>query len=145
MKKPFVALLFVAALSVATGAAVWLWQTRLPRRASQDVGAWLRQLDSDEYQARARATAEVAALGPRAVPYLVAALQTRDSALELLLLAWLRELTPLDLRLASPALVRQRAATLLGKIGPGARGAVPALVRALNDKQETVRAEAAQA
>jgi hypothetical protein len=45
----------------------------------------------------------------------------------------------------SPNIMRYYAATALGKIGPGARDAVPALHRALNDPSPAVREEAAKA
>lgn len=111
----------------------------------RSVSAWFKALDSEDFQEREAAQGAVLALGAAAVPALERQLRSSDRALKFRVLAWLRRISLVDFAPAHPAALRQRAATLLGKIGPPARAAIPTLVRALNDRHESVSFEAAQA
>jgi HEAT repeat protein len=131
-------------LIVAAGGTL-IARARGPIHQGRPVAAWFKALDSEDFQERDQATAAVLALGAGAVPHLKRQLRTRDQALKLRLLAGLRRISPVNFKLVNPAVLRQRAATMLGKLGPAARAAAPALVHALNDQQESVSFEAAQA
>ncbi len=89
-------------------------------------------------------------LDSNALPYLIAALKRKDSASGQIY-SWLYLKCPpsVSARLPNPlyaSVVRERATDFLGKLGPAAKPAVPALIDALrSDKEWMIRAQAANA
>jgi HEAT repeat protein len=85
------------------------------------IEQWREQLNDVNEAVRLMAAAAVGECGPQAVPALVEMLKNKD------------------------ALIRYWAAKGLGKIGPEARSAAPALTEALGDPSESVQINAAYA
>jgi len=129
-RKRRLALLALGGVLVLAGAAVWLDPTRVVIGAlrgdrfyrSRPTRYWRDRLSDPEPGARSGAVKDLADGGASAVPVLVELLQG-----------------------AGPAEVRWTAASVLGKIGPDAGAAVPALVAALDDPEPMVRDLSAEA
>ena len=71
MKSHLRTSLLALAIVVVAGIGLLFWQPSAPHYAGQSVHAWLRQLESDDFQTRDRATAAVVSLGAQSVPALV--------------------------------------------------------------------------
>jgi HEAT repeat protein len=91
-------------------------------------------------------------MGAAAIPELIRLLETRDSTLRRQLTQWttrgprpVRRLIHVRLGNSDSAIVREKGAQLLGKLGPLAKAAVPELLRALGDPDMTVATTAAGA
>jgi HEAT repeat protein len=104
---------------------------------------------ADDPRIRSGAVANLAKLGPEAVPVLVELLKVDDSAVRLACLQGLgRQAKPPMAAVANLAealtdkepKVRALAAHILGQIGPDAKEAVPALTKAATDSEGEVRA-----
>jgi HEAT repeat protein len=99
-------------------------------------------LEDDDPYIRWFAARAIGAVGPRAraaVPALIGLLQSSTR------LTRFGDNTPADVRPQSPATLQVMAAKALGKIGPEARTAVPALLRAMDDRDLMLRLVAAEA
>jgi HEAT repeat protein len=113
------------------------------------VSAWVRQLDITQIGQTNEVLDALLDIGPDCLLPLSAELQVRDNFLNK---AWqkywpklpgsLRGVLPKPLSRSDR---RATAAWALGQIGPAARSVTPALVQALDDPEDRVRAEAAQA
>lgn len=140
MKKCVIAV--VIALGVTAALLI------LPRSTVEDsekgraVAAHLRALTSSDYQTRDQAEAALAAIGPEAVPFLIAALDERPTALETALLRLNRRIGFPRIEVSSTPQLRVRAAEQLARLAPHDPSAVPALVRAFTDDHSTVVSEA---
>jgi len=110
--------------------------------AARAVPDLIDALKDDDPDVRWFAARAIGAIGPRAteaIPALIVLLQSsmrwthaRDNSLS-------------DVGPQSPATLQVMAVKALGKIGPGARAAVPPLVKAMDDRDIMLRIEAAQA
>jgi hypothetical protein len=114
--------------------------------------AWTRELFSDQPASREAAEKALTEMGSAAIPELIRLLETRDSALRRQLTQWttrgprpVRRLIRVRLGNSDSAIVREKGAQLLGKLGPRAKAAVPELLRALGDPDMTVATTAAGA
>ena len=114
-----------------------------PSAVSQSVPELVRLLREDkDPRVRWFTAGTIAELGPKAkdaVPALIDALRSREVAAGGRVMLGIGAMTDED----GP--IRLAAAVALGKIGPAARSAVPALVQALADPDSRVRGEAAAA
>jgi HEAT repeat protein len=137
---------WVMVVVVALGIAAALLTFAKPAPESSELGraviAHLQALTSPDYQTRDDAEAALAAIGPQAVPFLVASLDDRPAALE-------RALLYLNDRLGLPPIppsstpqLRVRAAEQLARVGTAHPLTAPALVRAFRDDHSTVVMEA---
>jgi HEAT repeat protein len=148
-RKP---LILVAVLAVAAFGLLLLLSTINPGAKPPDrvvqgklISLWVKQtLTTDQYYLTVPALKEA---GEEAVPFLIPALETRDSALNT---AWVR-LWPklpqfIKQRLNTPILAkdrRMRAVVALREMGSAERTAVPALIARLCDKDGTIRLHSA--
>jgi HEAT repeat protein len=116
----------------------------LPRSTLEDsekgraVAAHLRALTSSDYQTRDQAEAALAAIGPDAAPFLIAALDDRPTALETALLRLNRRTGFPRIEALSTPQLRVRAAEQLARLAPHDSAAGPALVRAFTDHSTVV-------
>ena len=118
IKGPFLGLVVTAtiAIVVLTGWVYWDF-----RRQSETVGSLIKALDNENQAARKEARDGLVHIGHPAVPALIGALKHEQQ--------W----------------VRWEVAEALGKIGPDAKDAVPALIDVfLHDKMNTPRRAAAE-
>lgn len=148
-RKP---LILCAILAVAAFGVLLLLGTVNPGAKPPDrmvqgklISLWVKQaLATDQYYLTVPALKEA---GEEAVPFLIPALETRDSALNT---AWVK-LWPnlpgfVKRRLHTPILAkvrRMRAVVALREMGPAERTAVPALIARLSDKDGTIRLHSA--
>jgi hypothetical protein len=138
-KRSYVGL---ALLGLCALVALWL-VARAPSRLlceGKPLRQWILESSSG-----ANSGAPLIALGPRAVPELVALFQTRDSLLQRRVWPLLKNLPPRPRRIMQKivpapgaARVRAAAAQWLGRLGPEASPAVPTLARAIYDQDMIV-------
>ncbi|MBK9140102.1 MAG: HEAT repeat domain-containing protein [Verrucomicrobia bacterium] len=132
----------LALLGLALLALVFPWPANHEGRT---VRQWLETAAVGDYRERQAAEAAFRALGTRAVPDLIAALQARDTRWTDAR-AWLarRVLKRQETRLPADE-TRALAAAALGELGSSAAPAARALVKALGDDQPPVVANSAHA
>jgi HEAT repeat protein len=129
-------------------AGVWLLSISLNDRAKtfsgKPVEYWLEQLVSTNPAARQRATNVV---NEQIIPELTRVLftATNESALRLAVIDQLEQLPGIHIFHISPEGQRSVAAHALGNCGPAARAAMPALLQALQGRDDAVRGPAAKA
>jgi hypothetical protein len=117
---------------------------KLDEATQAKIEKLIKQLGDDAFQVREQATTELIKIGRPAVPFLRKALKNTDIEISRrarvvldgikLTVADLIE----DLQDADPA-IRKEAAQVLERLGADAKEAVPALVKAVTDKDEGVR------
>lgn len=118
------------------------------------LSAWMKMLEDPNPSTRFAAILAVGKIGPEAreaIPVLVETIrQTRNHDKRLLiasneaLLAMGKEIVPTMVSLLKDEdwEMRRGAAWILGKVGPDAKDAVPALTKALSDPKDAVRIKA---
>lgn len=106
--------------------------------------SWLDQLNGKDASASNQAAVVV---NTAIVPQLTDQMfhDTNDSVLRLALIEKMNNLPGFDIQYASARFRRASAATWLGQFGSTAQGAVPALLEALKDSDNTLRSKAAEA
>jgi HEAT repeat protein len=121
------------------------------------LSAWIEMLEDTNPSTRFSAINAVGKMGPEAreaIPALIETIrQTRNHDKRILLacnyalLAMGKEIVPsmISLLKDDDLEMRRGAAWILGKVGPEAKDAVPALTEALNDSNPAVRTKAAEA
>jgi HEAT repeat protein len=121
------------------------------------LSAWIEMLEDSNPRTRFSAVNAVGKIGPEAreaIPALIETIrQTRNHDKRILLacnyalLAMGKEIVPSMISLLKDDdwEMRRGAAWILGKVGPEAKDAVPALTEALNDSNPAVRTKAAEA
>lgn len=153
MKKRLIVILGVACLAACL--AAWLvlsgWNAGGPVYHGKTLKEWSLQAYASPQQGQETAAA-LQALGPKAVPGLIRLLAQKDSTFHQKFWNWLQKRPPLMRRvlgryvpIPNAPTVRQAAARSLGTIGPGAKAAVPALIRSFRDSGINIRWEAAYA
>jgi len=120
------------------------------------LGAWIAMLESHDPAARTAAVQALRQIGPQArqaIPALIQTIrETRNRDRKLLLacngalLAMGQEIVPSMIALLRDDdwEMRRGSAWILGRLGPDAREAVPALTRAIQDPHPAVRRKAAE-
>ncbi len=148
MKKRLFAGLALLAISVFLGVMFTWWRSGIYYYQGRSLTTWSLEVSRQD----PKATAALREMGSNAVPGLIELLETKDVswrkrvwALQPRLPLRLRQLVWQKVPLPDAAGVRKAAATSLGIIGPEAKVAVPALTKALHDKELLVRSEAATA
>ena len=139
--------LAVAAVGVALLVSAVIPRAKPPDRVIQGklISLWVKQtLTTDQYYLTVPALKEA---GEEAVPFLIPALETRDSALNT---AWVKLWPKLPAfakrRLPTPVLAkdrRMRGVVALREMGSAEKTAVPALIARLSDKDGTIRLHSA--
>lgn len=128
-------------LGVATSG--WAQQSEV------QISAYIKQLDASDEKKRSQAIAALVAMGPTAVPQLIAAF--KDPSVRFDALEVLNQIKPVAIDALKQALrdphegVRIGAAHALGHLRAYAQSAVPDLIAALKDNKESVRRDAANA
>jgi len=117
---------------------------------------WIKMLEGPDPMARVAAIKAIGEMGPEAkeaIPVLIETIRetrNRDKKMLLLcnyaLLAMGKEIVPymIDLLKDDTWEMRRGSAWILGKVGPDAKDAIPALTEALNDPHPVVRRKAAE-
>jgi HEAT repeat protein len=105
---------------------------------------WIAQLSSRQPGASNEA---VVVLSQGAIPYLTQAMftDTNDSSLRLMLIDQLNGLPGVTIHYTPADGRRAEAADYLGHIGPGAKSAIPSLIKALKSNDAAIRGPAARA
>jgi HEAT repeat protein len=109
-----------------------------PMHEGQPVPQWVRELGDADYQVAHRAQTTVPEIGPEATPYLIALLEKPESRLDTFRNGMARRFPWLKLKPYDFARARSTAMQLLGQMAAGDTNAVPALVRALSDPDQTL-------
>jgi len=131
---------------LAWGAVQWhAWRNPPPMHDGQPVPQWVRELGDANYQVAHRAQMTVPDIGPVATPYLIAVIEQPESKLDTFRNSVARRFPWLKLKPYDYGRARSTAVQLLGQIAPGDAQAVPALVRALNDKEQSLAVSAREA
>lgn len=119
-------------------------QSKLASADATQIKKLIRELGSDEFNVREKATKTLSEIGRAALPALREALQSNDAEVRQrarhvmdAIQTSTQYLTD-SLKDKDPAL-RKVAAEILERLGPHAKAVVPALVAALQDKDEAVR------
>jgi hypothetical protein len=118
--------------------------SRPPVKVPDNVKKLIEQLGDEHFEVREKATKELIALGPEAVPGLRGALDHSDPEVHARARRILDTITT-SLSYLKDALkdpdkqVRKEAAEVLERLGDKAKEAIPWLVEALKDKEEEVR------
>lgn len=137
---------YTIAVAIALGITAGL--LTIPKSRPNDsqkgraVDAYLRALTSADYETRDEAEAALAAIGPEAGPYLIAALDDRPTALETILLRLNARVQFAQIQLSSTPQLRARAAERLARLAPSDPRTISALVRAFSDDHSVVVTEA---
>ena len=137
-------------LCLLAGSLLIWWLPRL--KVGRDRNRTLEALCVAAYSGDANAVERLVGTGTNSIPDLVALLQTRDSFFRIKLWSLWPRFSPQTRRYFAkkyppPAAeyTRESAAHALGLLGPQARNAIPALIRALRDKEGRVHVEASWA
>ena len=136
-KRRGIALAVLACFVMAALAAV-VSRPRQPSIDGRTIDQWLTTIMEGEGQ-RLAAESAISRMGTSALPHLTALLNRRDSRLTQRVIALLNRQRLISLKPATAAEVRSRAVFGLGALG---KAAVPTLIAALDDPDETVRAHA---
>jgi len=123
---------------VFAGVQVNAWLNPPPMYEGQPVPQWVRELGDANYQTAHRAQTTVPNIGPEATPYLIKLLEEPESRFDTFRNSVARKFPWLKLKPYDYARARSTAMQLLGQMAPGDTKAVPALIRALSDKDETL-------
>ncbi len=129
--------LIVSMLAIA-GVKTYAWLNPPPMHEGQPVSQWVRELGDADYQVAHRAQTTVPEIGSAATPYLIALLEKPESRLDTFRNGMARRFPWLKLKPYDFARARSTAMQLLGQMGAGDTNAVPALVRALSDPDQTL-------
>lgn len=138
VKKRLLALLAVIGFCVTVGILVSRSNSRIPAYNGKTVKTLLLQLCASDPKARAEADTAFAALGTSAVPELTRLMRARDPGWRKLIWVYTAKLPrPMRARLltrvgpTNACVFHPLAAQALGKLGPAAAPAVPALIQML--------------
>ncbi|HEY1171960.1 MAG TPA: HEAT repeat domain-containing protein [Verrucomicrobiae bacterium] len=125
-------------LTIFAGIKIHAWLNPPPMYEGQPVPQWVRELGDANYQVAHRAQTTVPGIGTPATPYLIDLLENPESKLDTMRNSMARKFPWLKLKPYDFARARSTAIQLLGQMAPGDTNAVPALVKALDDKDETL-------
>lgn len=135
MKRSNQIVVFLILGLIAAGAATAVFGPDEPKYRDKHLGEWLDQLGhSDERKNQAAADA-FEAMGESAVPCLIAALRTRDSAIKEQIELVARLQPWFNVSFGSAASTRAKAVKAFSILGPAAVGAIPALSEVLYDTE----------
>ncbi len=138
MKKRLLALVAVIGFCVTIGVLIWRPDSRNVVYQGKTLTSWLFQLSSSDPKARAQAEAAFDTLGTNALPELTRLAQTKDA--EWRTLIWVHaDRLPRRVRRrilgwagsTNACVIRPMAARALGRLGPAAVPAMPALIQML--------------
>ena len=121
------------------------WRNPPPVHEGQPVPQWVRELGDANYQVAHRAQMTIPEIGPEATPYLIQLIEQPESKLDTFRNSVARRFTWLRLKPYDYTRARSTAVQLLGQIAPGDALAVPALVKALGDKDQAMAVAAREA
>jgi HEAT repeat protein len=151
LNRTLILIVLAAILAITAGLIGWRL-TRPPHYDGKTVRAWALLVAAPEPKVREQVRAELKRIGPEAVPVLSQMVEERDPALRSAVwrTAWhlptsLRWTVLRNVAWTNAVEVRVAAARSLAILGQEARGAIPALDRALHDKEVRVQVEAAGA
>ncbi len=116
-----------------------------PMHEGEPVPQWVRELGDANYQVAHRAQMTIPEIGPQATPYLIQVIEQPESKLDTFRNSVARRFPWLKLKPYDYARARSTAVQLLGQIAPGDAQAVPALVRTLDDKEQSLAVAAREA
>lgn len=134
---------------IAGAIGVGVLLNREPLLEGKPLSVWLWKMSDNDSQVRRRAEKILTAAGSETIPYLVRALNRKNSALSRAYIS-LRSHLPIFVRDRMPyptdqSIYRYNATTVLGEFGAAAKCAVPDLTRLLKDDDDMVRYGAAAA
>lgn len=127
--------LFLAALVASV--VVIICGVREPEYQGRSLNVWARDLRSGSPQARTNASLAIRQMGAKAVPFLVAELQARDSKLKIMVADFLEGRPEGQFHLRRDFERRSDAFQALQTLGPDGREAIPALAKMLDDPAES--------
>lgn len=130
--------LVLVTVAFFAGVKIHAWLYPPPMHDGQPVPQWVRELGDANYQVAHRAQTTVPEIGPAATPYLIELLENPESKLDTARNSLARKFPWLKLKPYDFVRARATAVQLLGQMAPGDAKAVPALVRALSDKDESL-------
>ena len=162
-RRGFLIKLAVAMLVAVAAGGAWLWSQCEPSYKGKSLSEWLRLGEqfgwgySNAYAIAGtvsinwrptpwrvppkREMAEVEealhAMGPKAIPPLLARLKVKDKAWDLKLMAWLDKQSLVEFQFTSAESYHKRALIGLTVLGPLATNAVPAIQKAMADPAKT--------
>lgn len=125
-------------VSIFAGVQVNAWLNPPPMYDGQPVPRWVRELGDANYHTAHRAQTTVPDIGPVATPYLIKLLEQPESQFDTFRNSVARKFPWLKLKPYDFLRARSTAVQLLGQMAPGDPEAVPALVKALGDKDESL-------
>ncbi len=128
----------LAGLVIFAGINIHAWLNPPPMHQGRPVSQWVRELGDADYQIAHRAQTTVPEIGSAATPYLIALLEHPESRLDTFRNSIARRFPWLKLKPYDFPRARSTAMQLLGQMGTGDTNAVPALVRALSDKDQAL-------
>lgn len=118
-----------AALALSAFLGLWLLRTPGPQYEGRPLRHWLLLATSPNHQEQLRAEPVLQSLGPEAVPELIRALESRPSRLEGLWARVRERVFRLEPAPDRDRAIAREARLRLGRLGPAASNAVPALLR----------------
>ena len=143
--KRFLCFVFLVALLAAGALLVLSRSEPEPEYEGRLITSWIADLASSEYEIHNKAAGTVEAVGTEAVPFLVRALQRKETAL---MRAWASaagRFPLLRLQRVDPSLLREKAAEQLGLVRGQSGVVVPVLIAALQDDHSNVSSEVQRA
>lgn len=137
LKWCIIGVLLVSVTALA-GIKLYAWLNPPPMHAGRPVPQWVRELGDADYHIAHRAQTTVPEIGEAATPYLIELLEHPESGLDTARNSLARRFPWLKLKPYDFLRARSTAVQLLGQMAPGDTNAIPALVRALSDKDQTL-------